>query len=309
MVTQENNRIHCPICGCNIFDNKETYINSCFKTNIFAHKDIAVCSSCNFGFVTETISQKELDLFYSEQYRAKGTIFRKKLTLIPKVSKRALSQWMLINTFKSFESVNNINILDIGAGYGDTFDIAKTIFPASSNYAFEPDKNTKKHLSKKKVNIYEETFSKNTKVKEKFDVIIMSHVLEHYNSEDIMPILKNISNHLSANGILLIEVPNDDFKNIRKLRKNDAPHLSFFSVDALSHAIKNSGMQLLYANTCGKTLVEYYLPPPINANSMYLTKINRRLNVIKKPMFYFDSDFFRYGENRIWIRTIARKIN
>jgi SAM-dependent methyltransferase len=295
--------IDCPICGNVIHkNNKVNYINTFFETNLFTNKHILICPRCSFGFVEEKINQEDLDLFYLAQYRSKKTFFRKKTSFFPVIPERAISQWMLINMFHSFENVNNV--LDIGTGYGEIFDIAKILFPQSSFYTFEPGKDAQKYLVPKGIYIYEDIFSKNSKVKEKFDIIIMSHVLEHYSGYDVVPVLKNISKHLTDNGILLIEVPYDDFEKIKELRTNDAPHLSFFSINALSNAIKNAGLQLSFINTCGQLISNYYSSSNINIVKRIINKIKK---IWKPPKFDYNNPYFRYGGDRIWIRAIVKK--
>jgi SAM-dependent methyltransferase len=273
-----------------------------------------VCPNCNFGFVDEYIDQQKIDLFYTEQYRERGSNYRKKATFLPVIPIRAISQWTLVNLFYSFDDVGNI--LDIGTGYGYTFDVARKIFKRrKSYYAFEPDKHTQNYLIKKGVNIYGDIFNKNTNVKEKFDIVIMSHVLEHYNGCDVVPILRNIQNILTDNGIALIEVPNDNIEKIKTMRKNDAPHLSFFSIDALNSAIKNAGMNLLYINTCGKLQSEYYSNK--SCNNKFFNRIFRKCGqLINKMEKYLKYDlmsilsynqYYRYGGDRIWIRAVVSK--
>lgn len=59
----------------------------------------------------------------------------------------------------------------------------------------------------------------------KFDVIMMSHVLEHCPDPDI--VLKNVYNHLNENGILFIEVPIE--QGPPKPTEKDAHYFNFNS--------------------------------------------------------------------------------
>lgn len=158
--------------------------------------------------------------------------------------------------------------MDIGAGYGDIFDVSKILFHQSDGYVFEPDEYTQNSLTKKGVHVFKESFLVNKNydnIKLKFDIIIMSHVLEHYNAMDVIAILKKLSHFLSQYGVLFIEVPCDDMQIVKDFRKNDAPHLSFFSMKALREALERAGMEVLYINTCGAKIEDYYkfTPPPL----------------------------------------------
>ena len=284
---------------------------------MFSNKYIEVCAYCNFGFLDEYIDQQRLNAFYSKEYRGKGNVHRKKLLSLPSIPNRAISQWMLINLFHPLEKVNNV--LDVGAGYGYTFDVAKYIInpdTITTFYSFEPDKHAQKYLLKKNINIYDEVFTKDTNINEKFDIIIMSHVLEHYNGYDIISVLKKINSVLNYGGIALIEVPHNNLEKIKTLRRNDAPHLSFFSVEALTSALEYSGLHMLYINTCGELTKKYYVKKDYSSNliSKILKKIKRYYFFIRK-FVNFDilnilsyNQYFKYGEDRIWIRAIVTKL-
>lgn len=69
----------------------------------------------------------------------------------------------------------------------------------------------------------------------KFDVVVMSHVLEH--CPDPSEVLKNVYNHLKKEGILFIEVPIE--KGSPKPTVKDAHYFNFHSFEDLANMIKN----------------------------------------------------------------------
>jgi 2-polyprenyl-3-methyl-5-hydroxy-6-metoxy-1,4-benzoquinol methylase len=69
----------------------------------------------------------------------------------------------------------------------------------------------------------------------KFDVVVMSHVLEH--CPDPKKVLDNIYNHLNENGILFIEVPIE--KGPPKPTEKDAHYFNFENYDVLLNLIED----------------------------------------------------------------------
>ncbi|MFP3043042.1 class I SAM-dependent methyltransferase [Treponema primitia] len=321
----------CPICSftSNTFSSIE-YLNTLFNTSIFLSKKIIICPECGFGFLDSYFEQNDLNQFYANHYRYGSVFQRSVFSDAFRIPYRAIAQLLLVNTFISQVKVENI--LDIGAGHGDIFDIAKIIFNKSQYYAFEPDNSTQVKLEKKYVNIFKELFSAKkdyADIKQRFDIIIMSHVLEHFNGHDILSVLKNISYLLSNKGVALIEVPNDDMEYNGKHRENDAPHLSFFTIESLTKAIKNSDLELLYITTCGITLEEEFniqsnitqksklkeIVKKIPLLKCFYTFLKFIISIVKYMLHKHDyrmiisNKYFMYGDDRIWIRAIVKKKN
>jgi len=234
-------------------------MNADYATDIFLSKKILVCRKCGFGFLNSYIEQSKLNKFYADEYRNK-TVHRKKNSFLSllhflierKIALRPLSQLVTVKMFIDSDKV--INILDIGAGYGNTFDAAKIVFPESKGYAFEPDKSVQRILESKNVTIIPESFLPSANydyMSCQFDIIILSHVLEHYNADDVISVVNKLSGLLSANGVLLIEVPHADFRRSSYFRNSHAPHLSFFSPQSLAYVLQKAGLKIVFLNTCG----------------------------------------------------------
>ena len=83
-------------------------------------------------------------------------------------------------------------------------------------------------------------------IKDKIDVLLMSHSLEHFPINDTHILFQDIHNVLADDGIVIIEVPHADLRisNFHKERLNDTPHLSFFSLESLSKLIDKSKFDL-----------------------------------------------------------------
>jgi hypothetical protein len=77
----------------------------------------------------------------------------------------------------------------------------------------------------------------------KYDCLLLSHVLEHI--YDINTFITTISNYISNNGYLYIEVPNAEFydkiTDICPLQEINIEHINFFSKYALNKLLVNHG--------------------------------------------------------------------
>ena len=76
-----------------------------------------------------------------------------------------------------------------------------------------------------------------------FDVIWMSHVLEHLIEPD--QFLKNIKMNMKENGIFFIEVPNCEHKPTLKSSIEENPHLFHFTKNALIRMVENIGYKVI----------------------------------------------------------------
>ena len=90
-------------------------------------------------------------------------------------------------------------------------------------------------------------YSDLTNVEGKFNIIVLSHVLEHV----VNPIdyLKLVNNLLVKNGILYIEVPFLDYQ----YKGEFFPHLLFFKPQSLQNLCDNVGFRVIDVQSFGKS--------------------------------------------------------
>ena len=84
-----------------------------------------------------------------------------------------------------------------------------------------------------------------------YDVIILSHVLEHF--ADPVTLLRASADALSPGGNIILEVPND-IPNIFPLNGPDEPHLIFFTIPTLKYCISSAGFTDISIFTAGPTV-------------------------------------------------------
>lgn len=79
----------------------------------------------------------------------------------------------------------------------------------------------------------------------------MSHVLEHLLKPQ--EIIQSMVTHLATDGLLFIEVPNEQAKVLRAVVQIE-PHITFFNLNSLKNFIKkysNSKLEIIYCGTAG----------------------------------------------------------
>lgn len=81
-----------------------------------------------------------------------------------------------------------------------------------------------------------------------YDVIVLSHVLEHF--ADPKGMLRRIGAALADDGVLVIEVPND-VDGVIRYNGRDEPHLTFFEAETLAPLLVASGFEVLDLYTAG----------------------------------------------------------
>jgi 2-polyprenyl-3-methyl-5-hydroxy-6-metoxy-1,4-benzoquinol methylase len=141
---------------------------------------------------------------------------------------------------------SKLKILDIGAGQGFIFDLLKLKNNDVSYSVVEIDKNIHNELHQKGIrNIY----SSWKEIKNyKFDLIILSHVIEHFREPVLY--LREIKKLLKKRGCIFVEVPNRD--DTHKLCLES--HLLVFNEKSLRRLIKEIGMQIIDFRSVGRNI-------------------------------------------------------
>ena len=278
---QQNEEV-CSICLSRDL-RKVPYLEDDFSNfpstiNPFTKLKIMVCENCGFGWGTPPIEDIQLESFYTNVYRKHPAYsnkqlknaygFRKQNSKVPNFrppDARTTSQLTLAKLFKAFEP--GMSFLDIGSGGGASFQTIFQLVSSVNCFAFEPDVESRKFLQEKlKVHVYPYAFQHKPRQttsassgNSKFDFILMSHVLEHFNGKDIVAVLKNVRSLLSKDGIFVCEVPHCDFRGSHEyMRTNDTPHISFFGKDSLTLSLEQAGLKTLFLNTCGEEYDQWW---------------------------------------------------
>ena len=257
------NQYRCIACNSEI-DNPElkSYPSSTMNALVeFDSLKVITCENCGFSFPTETIPKKSLEYYYQEFYSGyakKVSGVENKITYSKNwYNARALSQTLLIRQFVELNP--NANVLEIGPGIGNFYRTLELLGHNTNNYAIEHDHNALPSLRRLNVHTFDTSLSEDEVLMENqsfFDVIVMSHSLEHLNAVDIPYILKLIYDSLSNEGLFFCEIPNADLIKYPDADDLVNPHLSFFTKDSIRIMLKNVGFKIDFIGTTGNSQLD-----------------------------------------------------
>ena len=205
------------------------------------------CKNCNLyisGNTKQEVIEKVSELYKGDYWNEHNseTSINSEYTDVDSQGKRRnwVSQFLYTKQY-----ITGKTLLEIGVGAGQSilwfeeegFDVSG-IEPDGRNVSM-----INKVLKRGKV---AETSVEGFSSDKVFDVIWMSHVLEHL----IEPVrfLKKIRNNLKKNGIFFIEVPNCEYEPMLQSSIEKNPHLYHFTKKALTKMVEETGYKIV---SCG----------------------------------------------------------
>lgn len=307
---------NCPICFSQInLNNKILFYPVDFdkgkQKKVFT--EIHFCPTCNVGVAFPEISEKEMQEYYVSGHYWQNAKLRGSLKDFPVPYTLAKIRWKIIEEELIAKKRKNISILDIGAGFGCIGMVAgKSRKVSLDRYVMlEPDlkmhKNFQMIRQKWKIKSEFEAFDSLEKVSGKYDVVVLSHVLEHLREPQVL--LKKTLLFLNDGGILLVDVPNQDY-----LFKRDVfPHVIFFNLSSMKSLLeKEKALKILSLNVYGVDMknspMSYSAPLLIKLINKVLGKVYHFIPINILILFY--SYYFgmsKINTKGIWIRALCEK--
>lgn len=295
--------MNCKVCGSNKY-TEVGYIKNIWKTE----KKIYQCSDCKLYFI-DSPTNEEINLLYKNEYHNN---IKNKLFEIAKSKMRYSRSLSQFNFIKSNIDCKNKKVCEIGAFDG----LLLSIFKKNNCdvYGYELNDNARDY-AKSKYNIdLKENFLES---KEKYDVIILSHVIEHF--KEPKDILVAIKNKLNNNGYIYIEVPNSPMQNQCSyetlIRYLNTEHTVNFNMDNLKVFVQSAGLSIKickYSNyavsrsneSLRANILEGSLPNIYNFFNFAIFGM-KTIFTPKSTFVEYDSNdgLWSYGEN---IRIIAK---
>ena len=226
----------CPICNCN--DAEKLYeINFAKSKNEFIpeYYDIVSCYNCGFIFNNTKWTQRDYDKYYSETSKYSNNFTLGAGGLSDLDLKRYNDIIDRIEKFINKES----SILDIGCAKGG---LLRTFKDRGYNnlYGIEPSEDAINYLKTFGIDGKCLSLFNANNINKKFDVIILTQVLEHIFDLKIMKsILKKL---LNKDGILYVDIPDGTSyikNNLNSYYYFDLEHINHFSNDTLRYLFNN----------------------------------------------------------------------
>ena len=209
--------------------------------NVFG-ENIYYCSECGFGFCWPMPDDNTLrDYYLKEYYRNQEEKFSSYFYVL-KSYKYAWSRFQYLSKFIQ----KNIRVLDIGCSFGSLLEYFQDM--GAEVFGTEASRQPINNISSKLDGRIKEGFDFFREYpSEQFDLIILSHVLEHFNNPYN---LDKCCNMLKENGLLFVEVPNEGriFLDYRKIG-GFGSHLMWFTHNALERLGKILRLELIPGST------------------------------------------------------------
>lgn len=290
----------CSICKSTQYKKSKKYPAT---SELFQNRKLLQCFVCGTKSIYPMVDEKKLDE-YNKDYWSKVQSDAE----ISRARYKILAESRAIYLKDAFDELDNFRILDVGAGHGFIIDMIKKFSPNVKASAVEIDTDMHKILEKKCEQVY--TIWHELK-EQKFDLIILSHVLEHMS--DPVKILGELKRNLKKGGYFFIEVPNND--DLHKISLET--HLFVYNEQAIKRLIQEVKMKTIDITILGQKIRKLQLPltyrileriTPKKLFQKYRVLRNRiiarrRRNKSLPEILALDKS----GKNRRWIRVIIQK--
>lgn len=224
------------------------------RSDLFAGLEIGICRHCGMGAVLNEIAPDRLHQYYVRDYArlterlerpGPAAYFASRESMFK--PQRSLSQLRLAARYLPGPPRR---ILDLGAGFGTTLHLARQEFwQEAALLAVEPDSAMAPYLQHIGAEVVQ---APDQVAAQSVDLVIASHVLEHYPAGQVAGVLQELRRLLAPGGIVVAEVPNSDFVAYPQIADHShEPHLLFFSRAAFSALFAAEGFQIRFASTVG----------------------------------------------------------
>lgn len=303
----------CRICGNDLPSQTKDVNYPGASSSDEGPKTILLCPNCGSGVADPMLSQGELDsLYQGSSYWNESDELVINQQHFPIPFALAEARWNTVSDYlHKMRPSGDISILDIGAGHG-VFGLigARKLGGRLVKYtAVEPDPVMRKAMQKTwDVQHGGEisAISNLADVSGSFDLVVMSHVLEHVSEPK--EFMEMVLQKVKPGGVVFVEIPNQDYL----FKKNVFPHLLFFTEKGLVKLLSRCGLGACETGIWGRDMA---VSPLGNINSgppsMFSRVVDRLLRML--PGFiavkFYD---WRFGMNIMhpqgtWIRALATK--
>jgi len=253
-VTIQNQNNTCPACS----SERVTY----WFTKITNQQKYPICrcSDCKGAFVLPRPSNSQITTFYQDEYYRKSDTLNASEQLAKLLKSEAEYPNSMLDAARMIgqakDLANGKKFLDVGGGYG--FFSQAALSAGFDVTAIEPSPTCRKVFTLlngfvPEACMFDRTFT--SKYREKFDVVLMSQVLEHV--VDLDEAVNSLNMLLGKNGIAAIAVPH--FKSLVSMfhGKKDMfiippEHLNFFSMSCLTTLFSRHHFSLLRRETISR---------------------------------------------------------
>lgn len=262
---------------------------------------IVKCCRCGFGWPEPLPSEEEIAQLYQELYK----------DCIDSPDSNAISEAFKPEREHAVHTISRLcsppaNVLDVGCGLGEILDIVRRYGFRTFGVELNPARAAV--AARKGHNVQPGLFSPSTFQEVQFDVVILSHLIEHL--PDPGELLRQVRERMAEHGLLYIATPN--FGGVictieGSHCKSFAPpvHIAYFTRPSLVRLLENCGFHLIKERTFTshylhtKDLLGYFL------KLRFLKKAKYRDPRTQKSMKRFVEGRFHFIRTIIYAILIA----
>ena len=193
------------------------------------------------------------------------------------------------------------NVMEIGPGTGVFAKKWLTSYPETLYNAIETDTSCYNSLNNLGVKVNNQLDIDDTS--KVFDLVVMSHVLEHVSNPD--EFIRTSTHSLKKNGVVFIEVPCNDWQH----KPEDEPHLLFFHKKPMMQLMTSLGFKNIQLSYHGQT-IEKLQAKPSKLNLLlrvYNKLIHKGLYQLTAPFYTGDKTHLSSIEQAVMIPFLAHK--
>jgi 2-polyprenyl-3-methyl-5-hydroxy-6-metoxy-1,4-benzoquinol methylase len=233
------------ICGNSLKTFKTLYDDRFGYPGTFS---ILSCEKCGHKSLDAQFSAEELGKLYTEYYcRSHFTLDQHH----PHTEESGIGSWLDGSRSFAFRWVpQNVRVLDIGCGFGETLGYHKT--RGCDVYGVEADENVRRFAEKYGYNVQVGLFNPKYYEPAFFDYVTLDQVIEHV--PDPIKMLKEIGSVMKRNGILILSTPNSSswaskLFGRRWINWHTPFHLQIFSKKSIGLVADQAGFTLEQTRT------------------------------------------------------------
>ena len=306
------NKVSCPLCASQKTEFQDLYT---YNSEAFEGMTRQKCISCDLHFAHPMPSDSILNEYNDSYHESAHGGQERSLKLQGFFSGISRTRIKLINKHISLDPRKKHKLLEIGPGPGAFASIWFEQFPKTEYFALETDTSCHEVLQEMNITLLEE--KEMIDYMASFDIIIISHVLEHV----INPVkfLESIITYLKKGGFMYIEVPCNDWKH----KKIWEPHLLFFDKKPMKKLLNKLNVSLLKIGYFGTTIrdsksvfqnflkrTRAFVYHKLNFRYYHLQRKELK-KFLKTPyeieaLLPFDSHIEKKNES-LWLRVIFKK--
>jgi len=279
-----NNSTNCPIC-----ESSNTIFHSKFrnKNEVFNNLKKFICNDCELVFSFPMPNDDSLNNYNAGYHQNAHGGHKRDYKLEAFFRGIAKCRLNTLENHINFNTSNSFRVLEIGPGPGVFAKEWLSKYQKTDYHVIETDTSVHYKLNDLGIKIIKEPDLESNK--SFYDLIIISHVLEHVT--DPIKFLGNFVKTLKKDGHLFIEVPCRDWDH----KDEDEPHLLFFEKKSFESLIKKINLKKIFIGYFGTKIKN--LKDPL---FMFLNKL-------KQKLFYRNINIYNAERNNL-MKILKSKI-